>query len=241
MSVVVGHDAIHANISRLPPGPCAGYTTGTDGTGGTADIRWRPADWAARPGAVRICQDPAGSDVTADVYDVERYAGTGARAPGWYRDAEKSYLSGARSGQRSPAIYTSAANVTPLVNALIAGGVTSGPGLWVANWDLTQVQAYADVVNAAGPFPIVAVQWASGRWYDTDVFSGTWLARVSQPVPGAPYRHLTKAGDTVASLAAARGMKPGTWLTEQARLGADAGALASGPLPAGTAWLSVNP
>jgi hypothetical protein len=173
MSVVVGHDAIHANIGRLPAGPCAGYTTGS------ADIRWTANDWITHPGAVRICQDAAASDHTADVLDVERYAATNAEAAGWFKAAEKAYLSGARPGQRSPAIYTSASNVTPLVNALIAGGVKDGCGLWVANWNLTQVQAYADVVNAAGPFPIVAVQWASGQYYDTDVFSGSWLARVS--------------------------------------------------------------
>src|SRR6266702_7641332 len=159
MSVVVGHDAVRANIGHLPQGPCAGYTTGTDGTGGTVDIRWRAADWAAHPGAVRICQDAAASDHTADVLDVERYAATNAGAAGWYKAAEKAYLAAQRPGQRSPAVYTSASNVTPLVNALIAGGVRSGCGLWVANWNLTQVQAYADVMNAAGPFPVVAVQW----------------------------------------------------------------------------------
>jgi hypothetical protein len=241
MSVVVGHDAIHANISHLPPGQQAGYTTGTDGTNGTVDIRWRPADWKARPGAVRICQDSTASDHTADVLDVERFAATNAEAAGWFKAALGTYHSAKRPGQRSPAIYTSASNVTPLVNALIAGGVTSGVGLWVANWNLSLPQAYADVVNAAGPYPIVAVQWSSGATYDTDVFSGGWLARVSQATPGAPYRHLTRAGDTVAGLAAARSMKPDTWLAEQARLGADLSVLASGPLPPGTVWLSVNP
>src|SRR6266571_1509911 len=198
MSVVVGRDGIHANIGHLPPGQCAGYTTGS------ADIRWTSADWKAHPGAVRICQDSAASDHTADCLDVERYAATNSGAAGWFKAAEKAYLAGQRPGQRSPAVYTSASNVTPLVNALIAGGVTSGCGLWVANWNLTQVQAYADVVNAAGPYPIVGVQWASGQYYDTDVFSGSWLARVSAGAPGAPYRHLTRAGDTVGSLAKAR-------------------------------------
>ena len=31
MSVVIGHDAIHANIARLPPGQACGYTTGSSG------------------------------------------------------------------------------------------------------------------------------------------------------------------------------------------------------------------
>lgn len=198
MSVVVAHDVIHGNIGHLPPGQSAGYTTGSP------DIRWTASDWAAHPGAVRICQD-YGSDHTADILDVERYAATNADAAPWYRAAEAAYLAARRPGQRSPAIYTSASNVTPLVNALIAGGVTSGVGLWVANWNLTQAQAYADVVNAAGPYPIIGVQWASGTYYDTDVFSGSWLARVSAaPLPGSPYRHLTRAGDTIGGLAKSR-------------------------------------
>jgi hypothetical protein len=176
VSVVVCHDAIHVNVPRLPPGQAAGYTTGTP------MIRWTGADGAAHPGWVRICQDAAASDHTADVLDVEQYAATNSEAAGWYRAAEKSYVNADRPGQRSPALYTSASNVTPLVNALLAGGVKSGPGLWVANWNLSQAQAYADVVNAAGPFPIIGVQWASGAFYDTNVFSGTWLAKVSAQV-----------------------------------------------------------
>ena len=214
MSVVVGHDAIHANIGRLPPGPCAGYTTGTDGSNGTVDIRWRAADWAAHPGAVRICQD-SGTDHTADCLDVERYAATNSGAAGWCKYAEKAYLAGQRPGQRSPAVYTSASNVTPLVNALIAGGVRSGCGLWVANWNLTQVQAYADVMNAAGPFPVVAVQWSSGQYYDTDVFSGSWLARVSE-APSAWAELVTDGTFSLEAAATACGMLPSSVLRHTA-------------------------
>lgn len=234
MAVIVGHDAIHANISHLPPGQAAGYTTGS------ADIRWTSADWHNHPGAVRICQDAAASDHTADVLDVERGAATNGGAAGWFKAAEKSYLAADRPGQRSPAIYTSASNVTPLVNALLAGGVRTGAALWVANWDLTSAQAVADVENAAGPFPVAGVQFASGRFYDSDVFSGTWLARVSRPKPTV-HTHATSAGDTVASLAAARNMRPAAWLALQDHLGADDKALASGPLPAGLTWRSENP
>jgi hypothetical protein len=231
MAVVVGHDAIHANVSRLPPGQTAGYTTGS------ADIRWTAADWAAHPKGVRICQD-SGSDHTADVLDVERGAASNADACRWYPAARAAYKAAARPGQRRPAIYTSASNVTPLVNALIAAGITRGPGLWVADWDLGNAQAVADVENAAGPYPIVGVQYDNGLFYDTNVFSATWLGDVS--VAG-PHKHATAAGDTVASLAAARSMKPESWLALQARLGADVHALSSGPLKAGITWLSVNP
>ena len=70
---------------------------------------------------------------------------------------------------------------------------------------------------------------------------GQWPRPAVTPPPGTPYRHLTVKGDTIASLAAARNMRPESFLALQATLGADVTALASGPLPAGTPWLSVNP
>ena len=231
MAVIVGHDAIHANVSHLPPGQAAGYTTGS------ADIKWTPADWAAHKGAVRICQD-SGSDHTADVLDIERGAATNANAAPWYLHALASYKSAARPGQRRPALYTSASNVTPLVDALIGAGIKSGPCLWVANWNLTDAQAVADVQNAAGPYPIVGVQFHSGAFYDTDVFSHGWLSTVS--AAGA-HSHSTAAGDTVTGIASSRKMKPESWLALQAQLGADTRALGSGPLKAGVTWLSENP
>jgi len=239
MSVVIGHDAIGVNVSRLPPGQAAGYTTGTSG------IAWNSSGWAAHPGAVRICQDAAASDRTADVLDVERYAATNSVAAGWCKAAQKTFFAGARPGQRSPALYTSASNVTPLVNALIAGGVTHGCGLWVANWNLSQVQAYADVVNAAGPFPIIGVQWSSGPFYDTDVFSGTWLARVSAilSAAGPPYRHLTRAGDTIGALAKARNATVEHFLGRcaAAYTPADLGLLEAAKLPADVPFYTEHP
>ena len=233
MSVILGHDCTHANISHLPPGQAAGYTTGS------AAIRWTDGDWKAHPGAVRICQD-SGTDHSADVLDVERGAATNGDATVWVPKAEAAYGAAARPGQRSPAVYTSASNVTPLVNALIAHGIRSGVGLWVANWSIGQNAAIVDVQHAAGPFPVIGVQYASNDLYDSDVFSSAWLGDVSQK-GGAPFRHVTAKGDTIASLAASRGMRPDTWLALQHTLGADVPALAAGPLPAGVTWYSVNP
>src|SRR5262249_22872316 len=230
MSVVIGRDAIHANVSHLPSGQTAGYTTGS------ADIRWTLADWHAHPQGVRICQD-SGSDHTADVLDVERGAATNADACRWYPAARAAFKAAARPGPRHPAIYTSASNVTPVVNALIAAGITAGR-LWVANWNLNHDQAAAEVENASGPFPVIAVQYDNGPFYDTNVFSPEWLADVSQ---AGPHKHATQAGGTVAGLAASRHMDPDTWLALQAKLGADVRALSSGPLKAGITWLSVNP
>jgi len=198
MAVTLAHDAIHANIGHLPPGQAAGYTTGSPA------IRWTAADWKSRPGAVRICQD-SGSDHTADVLDVESGAATNAEAAPWFKAAAAAYHAGTRPGQRSPAVYTSASNVTPLVNALVAAGVKSGCGLWVANWNLGEGSAEGDIEHAAGPFPVIGVQYASNAFYDSDVFSRTWLHTVSaKPGPAGPFRHATASMTTFGALAASR-------------------------------------
>ena len=213
MAIVPGHDCIHANISHLPPGQSAGYTTGSP------DIRWTAADWAAHPKAIRICQDTAASDTTADVLDVERGAATNSETARWYSSARTSYTAGTRPGQRLPAVYTSAANVTALVNALKAAGVSSGPRLWIANWNLSDTQAAAAVVAASGPYPIIGVQYASGQFYDSDVFSSTWLGGVSTlPIakpPAAPMKVEANGRQSWRELAHAHGytVARAVWLT----------------------------
>jgi hypothetical protein len=198
MSFVLVHDATHANISHLPSGQAAGYTTGS------ADIRWTPNDWLAHLGAVRIDQDPAAGDTTADVLDVERGAATNADAPRWYRTAVASFREAVRPGQRWPLLYTSAANVTPLVNTLVAAGVESGPGLFVANWNLSDAQATEEVARASGPYPVEAIQFTDGNGlFDSSIVSSAWLSnRSSDPLEG-PYRHLTD-GRSLAEIAALR-------------------------------------
>ena len=183
---VVGYDATRVNIASLPKGAqvYAGYSTGS------GDVPWSEADFAAHATALgpclRIDQDPAASDATADILDVERGAATIADAPGWARRALADFRAATRPGQRSPAIYCSAGNVTLVVNALIGGGVTSGAGLAVANWSITEAQAIGDVIAAAGPFPVVGVQWSDPGPYDVDVFSRAWLR--NQAVAPAPPR-----------------------------------------------------
>jgi hypothetical protein len=203
MSVTVGYDCIAVNISKCPSGAqLAGYTTG----GG--DIEWTQSDWNAHPGALRICQDAGASDHSADYLDVERYAATNAVAAEWYKAAYANYKAAARPGQRCPGFYTSMDNVTPLVNALIAGGVTSGPKLIVADWNDTQAQALLAVANASGPFPIVGVQWASEASYDIDTWSTAWLTDVSKVAPKPPTpklnRHTMTGDQTFGEVAQSR-------------------------------------
>src|SRR5258708_14161559 len=140
-------DATHASIGHPPPGQAAGHVTGSP------SVKWTPADWAAHPGAVRIAQShllTADEAPDADVLDVEACAATYADCAPWARNAQAAWAKAARPGQRHPAIYASANAIPAVVAALRAGGVTSGVSLWVANWNLTEPQAIADVLAAAG-------------------------------------------------------------------------------------------
>jgi hypothetical protein len=170
---VPGYDVIHINLPTVPAGAqLAGYTTGTP------DIQWTQQDWDANPGAIRICQD-TGSDVTADVLDVEQYAASNANATTWYPEALANYQAATRPGQREPCIYTSEDNVPPLVNAFIAAGITSGPMLWVADWGIGQAAAEDMLDASGGAFPVVGVQYQNGATYDYNVWLESWLSTVS--------------------------------------------------------------
>ena len=78
----------------------------------------------------------------------------------------------------------SQSQVTEVVNALIAGGISSGAGLWIAHFGLTQAQATQMVLTASGPFPVIGVQFRNTPEFDVSVFSSDWLATGGQlPVP----------------------------------------------------------
>ena len=180
-----GFDCAGSNIAHLPAGQAAGYVTGSAG------VMWTAADWLDHPGAVRIDQSPADTvpDYAADVQDVEQGAVTLAEIAARVKVMLAAYHAGVRPGQRSPAVYASAGNITAVTNALIAGGVTSGVGLWVAHFGVTEADAIAAVADAAGPFPVVAFQYSDeggGGTYDLDVFSVAWLENVSVAKPPAP-------------------------------------------------------
>ena len=237
MPIVLAHDSIHVNVPHLPPGQTAGYTTGS------SDIRWTVQDWAKHPSAVRIDQDVQAGDLTADVLDVERGAATNSGAAHWYTMALRSFTAGTRPGQRHPAIYTSASNVTPLVNALKAAGVHSGPGLWVANWNLTDPQAAAEVAAASGPYPVIGVQFASGPFYDTNVFSTTWLNAISHMAGGGPYLHHADGKHSLDAIASQRNTTPGHIIdvTAKAATGLDRKQMSGLVLPAGWPFYTTNP
>jgi len=182
--IVVVCDATHANIASLPPGPVAGYVTGS------GDVPWTQADWEGHPGAIRIDQSPASSvwDATADVDDYETAAvGLSELAPR-AKLRKAAFQAGTRPGQRSPLVYASASNISAVANALVNGGVSSGVGLWVANWNVTEPQAIAEVMAASGPFPIRGFQFHNAGAFDMSVFDAGWVNTVSA-APIAPVAH----------------------------------------------------
>ncbi len=205
-------DATHANIAHLPHGQAAGYATGS------GDVPWGAADWAAHPGAVRIDQSPVNTPLNelCDVLDVERGAAALADCAPWCEAAAANVAAGKRPGQRHPAIYMSLSAVTPVVNALIAGGITEGPGLWIAHWGITAEQARTVVQIAGGPFPVIGVQYRNAGLYDVSVFSRPWLAAVSgDPVvrPAGFHGEYVSAGMfSLAQLAAKLGVPPAALL-----------------------------
>jgi hypothetical protein len=140
-------DATGACAPSVPAGTAkvAGYVTGSAG------ICWTAADWDRFHGSrVRIDQSPdlsAFAAGNADVADIENGAGTAEAAAAAVAERQK-------NGRYSTA-YVSAANLPALRDALSAV-VTNQVGFWVANWDLSEAEAAAQLGNE-----IVAVQWAS--------------------------------------------------------------------------------
>ncbi|HEY1700810.1 MAG TPA: hypothetical protein VGG75_13955 [Trebonia sp.] len=198
MSITLAFDATHLFIGQLPRGSQAcGYDTGSNG------VAWTAADWAAHPGAVHIDQDVHASDFTADVLDCEKGAvpvGSGL-IPLWAESAQHNFRLAVRPGQRMPAIYCSASNVTANVNALVRGGIKGGVGLWVASWGIGQNAAVADVLAGTGPFPVIGVQFSDLGDIDADVFSDAWLANTSRvPVPAPAWTYGPVRGLQVASV-----------------------------------------
>lgn len=182
----VVYDATHDNIASLPPNAqYMGYVTGEDG------VPWTQADFAAKPSAIRLDQTPASTpwDVTADGDDMENGAVQLNELAGRAKLRMASFKNGTRPGQRSPFVYMSQVNVTAVVNSLIAGGVPSGVGLFIANWNLTDAQAVAEVMAAAGPFPIIGVQFHNAGNYDVSIVSSAWMNTLSAAILPVPVEH----------------------------------------------------
>jgi hypothetical protein len=140
----------------------AGYVTGSGG------VQWTPADWSrfSPSQVIRIDQSPGTGDLQAQVKDVEPGAASNDDALSWGL--------GRRAAGFVPCWYTSRDNLTPLLNTLDAGGLTSGQ-LWVADWSLNEDEAAAQVKAQSGPFPVKAIQWASPTSNPKTLLPGTTM------------------------------------------------------------------
>jgi peptidoglycan hydrolase-like protein with peptidoglycan-binding domain len=195
VAVIPMHDAEGGNAARLPAGQVAGYITGS------GSVPWTAAQLSARPGTVRIDQSPVitAADVTADFFDQENGAVTLTEIARLVKAGQAAYKAAARPGQRNPGVYCSASGVTPVVNALVAGGVTSCP-LGVADYSVSVAYATEAVAGASGPFPVVWYQYADdgggGDW-DLGVASLAWLNTVSGGPAGRPVLKTGSSGAAV--------------------------------------------
>lgn len=179
MSITFVTDATHRNINSIPPGMLAAlYTTGSQ------DIKATPSDFAKHPNAVRICQDH-GSDITADILDVEDFAATANDAAIWLPQARHSFTTNKRPGQRWPGIYTNRVGLTPVANAMVKAGL-SGVPIWIAIPGIPQADAIKAITDASGPFPVVALQIRFDTATDLSVFSTEWLNHRSGQMPVKP-------------------------------------------------------
>lgn len=191
--ITLGADVISANLHLIPAGafPVLGLYV-TQAGGGTGYIAATDAQLAAYPDCVKIAQLPTGNPYWADMLDFEAGAATVAQVAAWAAGARESFEAGARPGQRMPVIYESAGNVHVVANALADGGISSGVGLGIANWNLTEPQAAQQVIDRAGPYPVVLIQYANTGPWDLDVYATAWLdARSGNPAPsgyGPPLR-----------------------------------------------------
>lgn len=192
LNLVIVYDCTSSKYGSFavpPSAQMAGYGTGSGG------VPWTAEQWAAHPHAVRFDQAPADTPAneTMDVLDVEQLAATLADIPQWVHEAWGSYHAAARPGQRTPAIYMSQSNLTPVANTLNAAGITSGVGLWLAE-EMDQAHAANIVQQASGPFPIIGVQFAFMGNYDISVVSADWFNNVSRKAPEPVGRPGTQSG-----------------------------------------------
>lgn len=161
----------------------AGYRTGN------GVVPWTAAQFDQYPDAINIDQTAVSGpwDVFSDVDDVENGAVQLNEIAGRAKERISAYQRGIHPGQRMPLVYASASRITDVANALVAGGVNSGVGLWVADWSTAQSIAIEDVIKASGPFPIHGYQWFNEGLFDVSVFSTAWLnTRSAKPVTEPP-------------------------------------------------------
>lgn len=235
------------------------YATGSDGIQATAAEIAR----FTRAGVpvVMIDQTPA-LDVfgagLAPIADIEAFAGTPANA------ADEVYLRQQR-GLHST-LYCSQSSLAGVENALQAHGKINLALVWfgVANYNDSLASAEAalkanpswayvqygdNITNANTLVPGTNVTCGEAQC-DIDVANYWWWALFDPrpkppppPPPHGPYRHLTTEGQTLAGLAASRGIGVRTLIQHAANSYTvkDLALLENAKLPAGIPWYTLNP
>lgn len=145
----VGMDTVRTAAHNIPHNAeCVlGYDTGS------GIVPWSQAEWDLFSGIkLHITQIDGVNNVDSDIIDIEPQAATIQQAVEWCKERIAAH--------KVPTCYLSGSNVTPLVNALIAAGITSGVYLGVAHPGMSLAEAQAILDQSGGPFPIVYVQYA---------------------------------------------------------------------------------
>ncbi len=169
-NTVIGIDTIRVNAANIPRSNkvVLGYSTGF------GSVPWTQSEWDLFPDAIKLKITQLNSnnnDPDADIIDIEPQAATVDQAVIWCKQ---------RIAAHKPATcYCSGSTVTPLVNTLIAAGITSGVFLGVAHPGMSQAQAQSILDNSGGPFPIVYVQYA---WPETNLGGNTIVPGGNQPI-----------------------------------------------------------
>lgn len=152
----IGMDTIRTSAHNIPRNaPCViGYDTGSD------TVPWSQTEWDMFPNSIKlhITQLNGVNDLDSDIIDIEDLAATIPEAVQWCKDR--------KARGKIATCYCSGSNVTPLVNALIAGGINNGVYLGVAHPGMSLQDAQAILDSAGGPFPIAYVQYA---WPDANL------------------------------------------------------------------------
>jgi hypothetical protein len=187
-------DTIGISSVLIPPTTpiVAGYGTGS------GVVPWTYADWAQFDHSRHVVINQANTDPSPSyyAYDLEPGALTIAQGVA-VAQARKSLLVGTL-------LYVNEANEnhgsTTLIPELLAAGLlNSNVNIWLADWNLTEVQAAGLVGSYVEGFRIAAVQWASPSSNAATLLPGSpltlgqanvdlsvALATVGTPAPVAP-------------------------------------------------------
>lgn len=162
---------ITALEAHQPIDMVAGYANGL--------YAWTAADWARFPNQAHVTIDVRGTDIGADVLDVESGDATPADSVTWVRNKLL------QKPGYPPVLYVNRSNITQVFNAQNAAGHQVGRDfrLWIATLDGTK-----SVPDMTG---VTAIQYASAAMTKTNVdlsivVDGAWKATAKPPVPTPP-------------------------------------------------------